>query len=72
MSAEQAIADVSIRFMKEIAAKDAEIARLRAGLQALDLMIFTDPQIIERAGEFRREIAELLAPESRPDSNVPQ
>lgn len=58
--AERAVADpeVSRQIIREQA---AEIARLQRVLRDLDDRIFNDPQVIERAGEWRTMIAAALS-----------
>jgi hypothetical protein len=68
---EDAAADVStcpiclmIRITKltyQLIDQKAETKRLRTALGKLDHLIFTDPQVIERAGEMRDVIATALA-----------
>ena len=41
-------------------ALQAQVERLRRILEDLDFRIFTDPQVIERAGAFRSLVAEAL------------
>ena len=52
-----------VRGLPRLSVLDAENLRLRAALCALDQRIFNDPQVIERAGEWRDLIARALVNE---------